>query len=217
MLELITPSDVYSHETFGDDVEGELLGSEVSAMSGAVPSRIAEFKLGRNSARRALGLLGAPQVAIPVANSRAPVWPDNVVGSITHCDGYCAAAVGSALKYKSIGIDASLNQPLPTEILDQVISAEERHHQAQLAVELSQPGPPAVDSLIFSIKEAVFKTWSPVTGLWLGFEDAQVTVDHKGSTFTAELNHELSFFPDLLQGRFTYNNSFIVAAIFLKL
>jgi 4'-phosphopantetheinyl transferase EntD len=43
-----------------------------------------------------------------------------VVGSITHCDGYRAAAVALATEVAAIGIDAEPHDPLPAGILDRV-------------------------------------------------------------------------------------------------
>ena len=42
------------------------------------------------------------------------------------------------------------------------------------------------DRLLFSAKESVYKAWFPLTGRWLGFEDADVTITPDG-TFTARL------------------------------
>ena len=52
---------------------------------------------------------------------------------------------------------------------------------------------PAVcwDRLLFSAKESVYKAWFPLTGRWLGFEDADVTITPDG-TFTARLLTELT-------------------------
>jgi 4'-phosphopantetheinyl transferase EntD len=46
---------------------------------------------------------------------------------------------------------------------------------------------PAVawDRLLFCGKEAVYKAWFPLAGRWLGFEEAEVTIDPTGGTFTA--------------------------------
>jgi 4'-phosphopantetheinyl transferase EntD len=43
------------------------------------------------------------------------------------------------------------------------------------------------DRLLFCAKEAVYKAWFPLTGRWLGFEQAAVTVEPDAGTFTARL------------------------------
>jgi 4'-phosphopantetheinyl transferase EntD len=40
--------------------------------------------------------------------------------------------------------------------------------------------------MLFSAKEAVFKAWSPATGRWLGFTDAELELGLDGS-FAARL------------------------------
>jgi 4'-phosphopantetheinyl transferase EntD len=42
------------------------------------------------------------------------------------------------------------------------------------------------DRVLFSAKESVYKTWFPLTGRWLGFEDAELEPAADG-TFVARL------------------------------
>ncbi|MGW2558969.1 4'-phosphopantetheinyl transferase family protein [Streptomyces sp. NPDC001514] len=48
---------------------------------------------------------------------------------------------------------------------------------------------PAVrwDRLLFSAKESVYKAWYPLTGRWLDFEEAVITLDLRAGTFRAGL------------------------------
>src|ERR1700716_1803425 len=62
----------------------------------AVPNRQREFLAGRLCAAQALRCLGADSTHVGMAGDRAPVWPDGVVGSITHSGGFAAAAVAWA-------------------------------------------------------------------------------------------------------------------------
>ena len=43
------------------------------------------------------------------------------------------------------------------------------------------------DRLLFSAKESVYKAWFPLTRRWLGFEEADITIDPADGTFTARL------------------------------
>jgi len=72
--------------------------------------------------------------------------------------------------------------------LDVISLPAERARLAALAGER-----PAVcwDRLLFSAKESVYKAWFPLTGRWLGFEDADVTISPDG-TFTARLRTGLT-------------------------
>jgi 4'-phosphopantetheinyl transferase EntD len=180
VISTLLPDDVVVCAATEDDPSAELAPAEEPAVARAVASRRAEFTTGRTCARTALQRLGAPTDAVPVGEKRAPVWPDGVVGSITHCRGYRAAAVAWASRVRSVGVDAEVDGPLPDGVLDAVSDAGERAELADL--------PPGVhwDRVLFSAKESVYKTWFPLTGRWLGFEQAGVTPAPDG-TFTAVL------------------------------
>jgi hypothetical protein len=77
-----------------------------------------------------------------------------VVGSITHCAGYRAAAVAPAGQVSGLGIDAEPSRALPPRLLARILRAEE-----MLAlVELRHERPTVCwDRLLFSAKEATYK------------------------------------------------------------
>jgi 4'-phosphopantetheinyl transferase EntD len=136
------------------------------------------------------------------------------VGSITHCTGYRAAAVGPAADVLAIGLDAEPDEPLPDGVLGVVSLAAERERLAGLA--RSAPGP-NWDRMLFCAKEAVYKSWFPLTGRWLGFDGAEITLDPAAGTFTARLlvpgaaadGRELTAFA----GRWLARRGLIVTAI----
>lgn len=178
------PDQVAVVEAFEDSVDVSLFPDEATVIGNAVEKRRREFTTGRACAREALGALGRPPVSIPKGPRGEPRWPPGVVGSITHCAGYraCAAAESSAMV--TIGIDAEPHQRLPDGILAAIAQADELAMVQRLARDA-----PGVhwDRLLFSAKEAVFKAWFPLTQRWLGFEDAALTLDPDGGSFTARL------------------------------
>ncbi len=44
------------------------------------------------------------------------------------------------------------------------------------------PPGPSWDRLLFSAKESVYKAWFPLTGRWLGFEEAAITINPADGT-----------------------------------
>lgn len=98
------------------------------------------------------------------------MWPDGVVGSITHCEGYRAAAAAHAVRVAALGIDAEPDQPLPRGVLMIVSSSAERERLRWL--------PPAVcwDRLLFSAKESIYKAWFPLTGRYLDFAEVDLVI-----------------------------------------
>jgi len=175
----ILPPGVASTEVRGespDPMDGRAEGlfpAEQSALGRVAACRRRDFTVARACARRALDQLGLPPAAILPGPRREPCWPGGVVGSITHCPGYRAAAVARWAELASVGIDAEVAEALPDGVLDKVTLPEERAWMRVL------PGSGvAWDRVVFSAKESVYKAWFPLAGRWLGFEDAVVTVDH---------------------------------------
>lgn len=128
---------------------------------------------GRRCAASALHLLtgAAPSVSVGRDASRRPVWPDGVVGSITHCESLAAAAVGLSSRFAGLGIDteAVLDEPAACEVRDLV------GRPAELA--LLRHGGLAADvslTLIFSAKETLYKCLNPLVNRFFEFGDARV-------------------------------------------
>lgn len=163
------------------ELDTELFDDELRSLGRAVDTRRREFVTGRACARRALARLGLPATAIPSGARGEPLWPAGVVGSITHCERYRACALARAQEARALGIDAEVHAPLPAGILAVIASADERRA-------LAAHGAGACwDRLLFSAKEAVFKTWFPLTGRALGFDDVDVRIDPDRAAFRARL------------------------------
>ncbi len=185
MIERILPSQVTAAESFGDDPNAELFPQERLVLARATESRRREFATARACARAALARLGQPEVAVLPGPRGAPQWPDGVTGSITHCAGYRAAAVGLTRDVASLGVDAEPNEALPDHgMLELIALDEERVRLDELAA-----GMPGIswDRLLFSAKESVYKTWFPLARRWLAFESADIVIDPHGGTFAARL------------------------------
>lgn len=210
MLERLLPPEVRSAHTRTDPPAAVLFPAEAAQVVNAVAKRRQEFTTVRHCARLALAELGVPPAPIPRGVRGAPIWPDGIVGSMTHCAGYRAAAVGRASQVGGLGIDAELDGPLPDGVLDQISSAGERAHLAELTE--ARPGVPW-ERLLFSAKESVYKVWSPRTGAWLGFEEAEVSFDMVRETFTARLLVPAPF--PTLTGRYLVEDGIVLTAIVL--
>jgi 4'-phosphopantetheinyl transferase EntD len=208
----LLPAGVVSAEHIGSHF-GTLLPEELAVLGrGAVQKRREEFAAGRTLARNALKSFGIPESPILCGPSREPLWPDGFIGSITHCEGYCAAVIGENASILSIGIDAEQNEPLPKDVLN-IIAVEAERRWLDVA-------PRSLvnwDKLIFSIKESVFKTWYPVNRTWLGFEDACVQVYPERKEFEVTLLPKCSLGrPSVLsslRGRYLVQGELLLTAI----
>jgi len=190
MIERLLPSTVAVAETRVDSLEIELFPEEVQSLGRAVDKRRREFTTGRACARTALSELGVEPIAIPSGARGEPLWPPGIVGSITHCRGYCGCAVARADRVLSVGIDAETNLPLPDGVLEQVAFGPERELAgvtAQSPSTSTRRDDVCLDRLLFSAKESVYKAWFPLTGAWLEFEDVELSIDVPNATFVARL------------------------------
>ncbi|MBX7555511.1 4'-phosphopantetheinyl transferase superfamily protein [Streptomyces sp. tea 10] len=216
----LLPRQVRHAEAFADPTDEALFPEEEQYVANAVDKRRREFATVRACARSALRDLGYAAVPILPGMRGAPCWPAGVVGSMTHCEGYRAAAVALGNEVRSVGIDAEPNTSLPDGILDAVSSPRERH----MVQALGRVTPSVCwDKILFSAKESVYKVWSPLAETFLDFHDAEIRVDppiREGSnigTFYAEL---LVAGPwptgRLLEGRWCARNGLIGTAIVVR-
>jgi 4'-phosphopantetheinyl transferase EntD len=183
VIQELLPAGVVVVETFEDAPGEPVFPGEEDLVAHAVEVRVREFVTARRCARDALAKLGYVPAPIRSGPKREPKWPAGLVGSITHTTGFRAAAVSPQSLVPSVGIDAEPNGRLPEGVEEAVIIPGEREMLAALKRNL-----PAIhwNRLLFSAKESIYKAWYPLTGRWLGFEDARVTIDPAG-TFVATL------------------------------
>ena len=157
-----------------------------------VAKRKAEFLAGRYCASTVLTRLGHGNTQIPIGASRAPVWPDGILGSITHSHEYaCCVAVSTASSsLRGIGIDAEkiMAPHRADRLYSHIVSEAEKHFLQSL------PCPwPTVLSLVFSAKESLFKTLYPAVRQYFDFLHAEViNIDFTTQSMTLKLLKDLT-------------------------
>ncbi|MDT5107000.1 MAG: hypothetical protein QOI25_4513 [Mycobacterium sp.] len=175
LLSGVLPSVVAAAEMYDDPTDLVPFPEEEPLVARSVAKRRNEFVTVRYCARQALGELGLPPVPILKGDKGEPCWPDGVVGSLTHCEGFRGAVVGRQAEVRSVGIDAEPHDVLPNGVLAAISLPAERTELAGLSGNLHW------DRILFCAKEATYKAWFPLTHRWLGFEDAHVTFTVDGS------------------------------------
>lgn len=231
MIEDILPEDVVSvtFDQTGLSEEGALAALhpvEAEQIGAAVRSRRVDFAAARACARHAMTDLGLPPGPVVRGGRGMPVWPPGVVGTLTHTDGLRAAALARTGSVRSLGLDVEPHGPLPEGVLGSIaLPAESRWVDAAR----SDMATIHWDRVLFTAKEATYKTWFPLTRRWLGFADAHITltttrVDDDGSA-TGLLSsrilvpgHTSDGGPDLaeLTGRWVVRNGYAASAIVLR-
>jgi 4'-phosphopantetheinyl transferase EntD len=195
-----------------------LYPEEAKMLEGCVEKRQREIAAGRRCARRALAQLGIARFPVRAGPDRAPIWPETIVGAITHtdgcADGYCGVAVGAYRQFAGIGIDAEPRLPLPDELWSWILDEAEKQQTLQSA----EPGIHA--RLVFSAKETTYKALYPTLKRILEFSDVHIDTKVADGLFLARLTGTVASQTDLpsnapLIGRLVMDNELIVTAMAL--
>lgn len=163
--------------------EGGLTADEAASVSRAIPKRVAEFAAGRRAAHNALAAIGSSDRNLPMGEDRAPVWPQGIVGAITHDTGLALAVAARRSTIEALGLDLTEAAPLPEGTRTQIL----RHPREEKLGDLEARA-------VFSAKETLFKTLAPQVGFVFGFSAAEVEIDLSRGQFEARLSQPLGKF-----------------------
>lgn len=184
-----------------------LMAEEADCLSPCVADkRRAEFAAGRYCARQAMLKLGDGEVAITMDGERSPIWPGGLVGSITHSGGYAAAAVARRKEFAGVGIDIEAMRPLEPAVVQRITTSTERHWLAT-----ARPGVPW-PLMLFSAKESLHKLLHPLTGITLGFRDAELQAEGERRFL---LRFRLLDRPAVVEGSWTWDDSRVYSSLAL--
>ncbi len=176
----------------------ELFPEERSAVEKAVDKRQREFATSRVLARKALGRLGAPQVAILPQPDRYPTWPSGYVGTISHTSNWVAVAVAPAHEQRALGLDLELNTPLEPRLWSMIATKTE----LDWLKSLSSQDAGLAGKLLFSAKESLYKCQYTLTRTFLEFQEAELSLDLSQGTYRGRVLHPQakSKLPSVLNG-----------------
>jgi 4'-phosphopantetheinyl transferase EntD len=203
--------DVETEEVDPHTVGGGLQPAEREAVEGAAQSRVEQFTAGRVCSRIALGRFGvATTTPIVQGEDRAPIWPEGFVGSITHTDTWCAAAVARAEDLRSLGIDLEAATPLKEALWRRVCTEKEREWLRQL------PNSGLMGKVLFSAKESVYKCQYPLTTRFLGFHAVELELGD--GTFRAVFRQSAGEFKpgDVVRGKYLVEDGLVASACELR-
>jgi len=183
-----------------------LLPEELPHVERAVEKRVREFATGRVLARRALERLGHPPTAIPVGPDRAAVWPQGVLGTITHTHTLCAVACSTPERSRSLGLDIERVRDMKPGLAERILRPEELE---------TRGGRPTL--AYFCAKEAVYKCQHPLSGQFLEFQDVSVAFTPDLSSFEATIHVRGDDCPwKRIPGRLAMTDEHAIAATILR-
>jgi 4'-phosphopantetheinyl transferase EntD len=158
------------------ELQDRLFQSEATSIVAASERRRIEFIAGRTVARIALKVFGEPPVAIPRGNHNQPMFPQGLVGSISHTAEFAAACIARRTRIQGVGLDLEPSGSVTQEIFDTLFVPEELKSTNQ------EVGDDLV-TILFACKESIYKAVNPVTGEFLDFKD--VSIQLEGNRFNA--------------------------------
>jgi 4'-phosphopantetheinyl transferase EntD len=194
------------------DVEDDLLPEERLVVASAVAKRRREFAAGRRCARGLLAQLGHPGVPLLRNDDRTPRWPEELVGSISHCATLCIAAVARRSSLEALGVDVEQDAALEPPLWRRICTPAEIERLLETAPAAERG---RIARLVFSAKEATYKALYPLHGWGFGFQDIEIAIDWETGRFTPRLDDTLSGrLPDrgVPAGRFARRGGFVVCA-----
>jgi len=139
----------------------------------SVHKRQAEFYFGRLAARQALNALGISGFDVRVGEARQPMWPVDVIGSISHTHTYAAAVALRRGECSGVGIDLEhmAGPDAAAALASTIIDAEELRYLQTLNRVLP------INTLltaVFSAKESLFKAAFNEVGRYFDFSAVRV-------------------------------------------
>jgi 4'-phosphopantetheinyl transferase EntD len=162
---LAVPGVLIGHRLIAPGDELALLPEELEALATSIDKVKRASGAARIVARRLMAQLGQAQQAVPKAASGAPIWPAGLVGSLAHDSQVAVAAMARRVDFFSVGIDVEPAEPLDADLLNLVATASERKGIAD---------DPYRGRLLFTVKEAVYKSVYPLDGMFLEHHDVEV-------------------------------------------
>jgi len=191
---------------------GDIYPEEQDCVTNVATKRYREFTAGRLCAREVLKKLGIDNFPLLVGNSREPLWPPGIVGSISHCRDNCVVAAAKDVHIVNLGIDIEDATPLEAEIRSLICRKDEE----QWVIDVSEPAYSDWAKIIFSAKESVYKCLFPVTHVYLDFKEVQIAFDIQSNQFVVDLyNRKVAKFvePYAMIGHFYYTNEYIYTGV----
>jgi len=188
---------LFAHSTYSVLKRDSILESADEALSSRMlfppdiekfhPQRKEEFILGRICANKAyMKLTGEELLNLPVGPSREPLWPGNLVGSISHNRFWVGAAVAQKNSLLGLGIDFEVMGRTRQELARYITNEQDLTSVEGCTEE-------ELLTFIFSAKESLYKALFPLVNKFFGFDAAAVTdVNIHEKTFEIQLLTHLS-------------------------
>ena len=196
------------------DADAILDPAERAGIEHAVARRQQEFIAGRICARQALERLGIATGPLRKQPNGSIAWPDGIMGTLSHSEIWCGAAIVRHSAAAGIGFDIETVARIRENLWRRILTREERawlDGQPEAATQ-------ARVALIFSAKEALYKCIAELLERRIGFMDAVIIPDPQQGSFAVRLNEPVAAqLPRglRLQGRFFFFDGAVFTGLVL--
>lgn len=149
----------------------ELMPNEKLLITNFSEKRIKDFSTGRFCARKAMEHIGYETCEILMSTDKQPIWPDGLVGSISHTSALTGAIVGLSSQIKAIGLDIENIGKINKDMWRLLYTENEQ-------VFLNSVPPEVLTfytTLFFSCKESFYKMQHPITKTYLDFIEVEIS------------------------------------------
>ena len=214
ILAFPTLSSLFS-QYFTTDSKGieELYPAELALVEGSASKRKTDFSTGRFCARKALEQLGIDHTEILRDSGKQPVWPDGIVGSISHSSQLTGAIVGKRKDIVSVGLDIETIAGVELNMWNILFLESEQ----QFLNSLNEEDRNMYPTLLFSLKECFYKFQYPLTRQFLEFNDVEFKmIDEKISIKVIKEDYDPGYDLENLQFQWTIADQQLITLCFLK-
>ena len=170
------------------DAGGSMEPEEYSSIKHAVEARQQEFSAGRMCARQALKHLGCFAGPLRKLPNRSISWPEGIIGTVSHNEIWCGAAVARRCDVAGIGLDIETVTRIGEKLWRRILTTEEHTWLDQQPAAESQQWA----ALIFSAKEAVYKCIAALVPQRIGFMDALIAPEMQKGAFEVHLTKPIA-------------------------
>lgn len=174
--------------------------------------RLSDFRASRYCAKQILEKFGIHNYPLLINEHRAPIWPNQLVGSLSHTKNFCFGVIARGLDIKAIGIDVEVNKPLKDDLLKLICTAKDQNYFKLYS------SPNHAATIIFSIKESIFKCLHPIYKKWIDFKEVDVILNEQEGTYCAIPSDPINSYFGLneINGKWCTDERFVYTSCWLN-
>lgn len=158
------------------------------AIRNSVISRQAEYFATRYMVATLMHSLDANNFQLMNDQRRAPIWPAELMGSISHSENLAATVIGKKSRKRTENVGVDIQKMISPEIAEEVAPLVITLEELKVTGELGLTKDEAV-SLVFSAKESIYKALNQYSSTELDFQSVSLfQIDNELMIFKPNLN-----------------------------